>query len=65
MMQDIYTSTLILCNPLNYDLIDTKLGTMLHLLLFYDSSSYMAKKLVSVLHNIVLIVDIQTKVVSN
>ena len=33
----IYTSTLILCNSLNYSLIDTKLGTMLHLLLFYHS----------------------------
>ena len=34
---DIYTSTLILCNSLSYSLIDTKLGTMLYLLLFYHS----------------------------
>ena len=34
----IYTSTLILCNSLNYTLIDTKLCTILHLLLFYHSS---------------------------
>ena len=54
---DIYTSTLILCNSLNYNMIDTKLGTMF----IYSSSvillSYMAKTLVSVLHSIVLIVD--------
>ena len=35
---DIYTSTLILYNSLNYNLIDTKLGTTLHLLFFYHYS---------------------------
>ena len=35
---DIYTSTLILNNSLNYNLIDTKLGTILHLLFFYHYS---------------------------
>ena len=35
---DIYTSTLILYNSLNYNLIDTKLGTILHLLFFYHYS---------------------------
>ena len=35
---DIYTSTLILYNSLNYILIDTKLGTILHLLFFYQYS---------------------------
>ena len=35
---DIYTSTLILCNSLNYNLIDIKLGTILHLSLFYHSA---------------------------
>ena len=41
---DIYTSTLILCNLLNYDLINIKLGTILHLSFFYHSAElYMAK----------------------
>ena len=35
---DIYTSTLILCNSLNYNLIDIKLGTILHLSFFYHSA---------------------------
>ena len=35
---DIYTSTLILCNSLNYNLIDIELGTILHLPFFYHSS---------------------------
>ena len=35
---DIYTTTLILYNSLNYTLIDTKLGTILNLLFFYYSS---------------------------
>ena len=35
---DIYTSTLILYNSLNYNLIGTKLGTILHLLFFYHYS---------------------------
>ena len=41
---DICTSTLILCKSLNYSLIiDTKLGTMLYILLFCRSLSYAAK----------------------
>ena len=32
---DIYTSTLIFCNSLNANLINTKVGTVVHLLLFY------------------------------
>ena len=35
---DIYTSILILYNSLNYNLIDTKLGTILHPLFFYHYS---------------------------
>ena len=34
---DIYTSTLILCNSFNYNLIDTKLNTIFDLLFFYHS----------------------------
>ena len=35
---DIYTTTLILYSSLNYNLIDTKLGTLVHLLIFYQPS---------------------------
>ena len=35
---DIYTSTLILYNSLNYNLIDTKLSIIFHLLFFYHYS---------------------------
>ena len=41
---DIYTSTLMIpCNSLNYDLIDTKLGTIVHLLIIYQPFGYMTK----------------------
>ena len=35
---DIYTSTLILCNSLNYNMINTKLCTLVHLLILYQLS---------------------------
>ena len=41
---DIYTSTLILYNSLNCNLIDTKLGTMVYLLLFCHSSELYGQK---------------------
>ena len=41
---DIYTSTLILYNSLNYNLIDTKLDTILHLLFFYHYSELYGQK---------------------
>ena len=41
---DIYASTLILCTSLYYNLIDTKTGTMVHLLLFYHSSQLYGQK---------------------
>ena len=58
---DIYTSTLILYNSFNYNLIDTKLGSILHLLFFYQYSELYVwpNILVSVLYSIVLIVDMQ------
>ena len=38
---DVYAFTLILCNSLNYNLIDTKLSTIVHLLiLYYPSELY-------------------------
>ena len=36
----IYTSTLILCNSLNYDLMDIKLGTSLNLSFYHSSELY-------------------------
>ena len=35
---DIYTTTLILYNSINYNLIDTKLGTQVHLFILYQPS---------------------------
>ena len=50
----IYTSTLILCNSLNCNLID--LGTMVYLIILYQPSKLYGQKL-SVLHGIALIVN--------
>ena len=63
---DIYFPTaLILCNSINYNPIDTKLGTMVHLLIHYQPPElYGQKHLISVLCSIVLIVNMIKHVVS-
>ena len=58
---DIYTCTLILYNSFNCNLIDTKLGTILYLLFFYQYSELYGQKYwyQCMLYSIVLIVDMQ------